>query len=535
MTKKKMRRLIIAGVLIFFVAASLINFTNARAEQDQKFRSDAGVLMDSTDLISYDDNFDYTNGYLYENYPEYFKMLYLHCLSSRKQSAQYVYSMAIADREGNLTFASDNFVVIRNRDRKNIHMYVDFEPYLTDELRKEMRRYLRKEDNKYMQQIQELSVYSDGEKYIPVKMKIQLHGDEEIREFTFTDYEPTEVILRENTVYFLACFNELNCPLYNRYYLDSTKEDIRKLYDLNKDNFQFVYGGGASQSLGRYDLMQGVEVGDGYEIMVSCAYNTFIMTLLSDNFQYMTLYLAFLFAVAGIIFYILCMKVITKSEKLDKARSTFISAASHELKTPLAVIQNQCECIMENIAPEKNSEYVSSIYDEALRMNSIVTSLLSYNRISQLTAIEKEKCNLSELLREEVKSYRKFAESSGVIIEESITDNIYIDCNVQLMKMAIDNYLSNAVKYSVADKKVEVNLFKNKNGFTLAVINSADKSSVDIVSGAWDEFSRADKARQRDGTSVGMGLPICKKIFELHSFSGYCKYNDGKVSFVITG
>ncbi len=103
------------------------------------------------------------------------------------------------------------------------------------------------------------------------------------------------------------------------------------------------------------------------------------------------------------------------------------------------------------------------------------------------------------------------------------------------MKMAIDNYLSNAIKYSVGDKSVEVNLIKNKSAFTLAVINPANKESVDTAKDAWDEFSRADKARQRKGESIGMGLAICKKIFELHSFKGYCKYNEGKVSFVITG
>ena len=231
----------------------------------------------------------------------------------------------------------------------------------------------------------------------------------------------------------------------------------------------------------------------------------------------------------------MCMKVITKSEKLDEAKSTFISGASHELKTPLAVIQNQCECIMENVAPEKNEEYVKSIYDEALRMNGIVTSLLNYNKISQMTAVEKERCNLSELLREEVKSYGRFAENSGVTIVENIADNIYTDCNVQLMKTAIDNYLSNAVKYSVGDKTVQVNLFDKNGSFTLAVINDANESNVKNAQESWDEFSRGDKARSRQGQSIGMGLPICKKIFELHGFGGYCKYGEGRVSFVITG
>ena len=530
MTRKKMRKLIIVGVLIFFVASSLLVFMMARSDQDKTFREQAQIGS----LMSFDNGFESCNRELYEKSPEQFKLLYLHGLSRQRQNAMYAYSMAIADREGNLTFASDNFVYIRYRGTYK-DIYVDFEPYLTAELRKEMGKYLRKESNKYMQNIEELSVYFDGEKYIPIKMKIRIHGDDIGREYVFTDYKPTEVILKEDTIYFLACFNELCYPIYDRIYINYLKEDIKNFYEWNKDNLNFGYGGGSSLSTGRYSLMQGTEIGDGYEVFISCAYNTYVTTLLSKNFQFMLVYLAFLFAIAGIIFYIMCMKVIDKNQKLDEAKSTFISAASHELKTPLAVIQNQCECIMENVAPEKNSEYINSIYDEALRMNSIVSSLLSYNKISQMTKIEKEMCNLSELLREEVKTYRKFAQSSGVTIEENIAGEIYINCNPQLMKMAIDNYLSNAVKYSVGDKRVEVNLIKNKSSFTLAVINPADKESVDTAKDAWDEFSRADKARQRKGESIGMGLAICKKIFELHSFKGYCKYSSGKVSFVITG
>jgi signal transduction histidine kinase len=224
------------------------------------------------------------------------------------------------------------------------------------------------------------------------------------------------------------------------------------------------------------------------------------------------------------------MKVINKGEKLDEARNTFISGASHELKTPLAVIQNQCECIMENIAPEKNDQYIKSIYDEALRMNGIVSSLLSYSRISQLTEIKKERCNISELLREEVRSYSTFAESNGVTIEEQIADDIYVNCNPQLMRIAFGNYISNAVKYSVGDKKVKVALDRKTN-LIMEIQNLAHKDSADIARKAWEEFSRGDSARGRNDMSIGMGLPICKKIFELHGFNGYSHYKDGVMTF----
>ena len=538
MTKKKMRKLIVTGMLIFFVAGMLLNYLVAFWLEGEKFSDNVLSFLDSQYIMQMDEQFDdemlSKNPYQsYEEHPEYFKMLYLHFYSSRMQNLDYPYSLAIVDRQGNFSFASDNFIYVRDDNFDDL--YVDIEPYLTDELRKDMKKFLRKESNKYMQGIEKLSLYFDGEKYIPVKMTMRLRTDEETREFVFTDYEPTLVLTRDETIYMLSCFNELNYKFYQRAYLDSLKERNRNHYEMNKDNLNFDYGGGHSYSVNRFDGSMGVRAGEGYEVFYCFANNNAITTLLSEDFHTLTLYLAFLFAVAGIVFYIMSMKVIDKSERLEQAKRTFISAASHELKTPLSVIQNQCECIMENVAPEKDEAYVRSIYDEALRMNSIVTSLIGYNKISQLTQIKKESCNLSELLRQEVKAYGAFAESNGVCIEENIADDIYVDCDAQLMKMAIDNYLSNAVKYAVGDKMVEVNLFRSKDAFTLAVINPAEKESARLADEAWDEFSRGDKARQRQGASIGMGLAICKKIFELHSFSGYCKYAEGKISFVITG
>lgn len=533
MTKKKMRKMIIKGMLLFFIAASLLNLFVSWSMLEEKFRDCVRDYIGFEYVKNLSEDFESKSVEIYEETPEKFGELFMHYYSSKLTFGAYPYSLAIADREGTLTFASDNFIYIRDLDFG--HMYVDIDDYLTDELKKEIRKFLKSEENFHMQYIDELSLYCNGEEYIPIKMKCRLFKDAETKEFTFTDYEPTLILNIENTIQILPCFNEINAPLYYRHYYDKLKEDIKAHYERNKDNMNFVYGAGYSMGGGDAHGSMGAEIGDGYEIFFAFAYNIPIDTFLSYDFQYMTIYLAIFFAVAGIIFYIMCMKVINKSQKLDEAKSTFISAASHELKTPLAVIQNQCECIMENVAPEKNEEYVSSIYDEALRMNSIVSSLLSYNRLSQLTEIEKENCNLSELLREEVKFYRNFAENNGVTIEENISADVYISCNVQLMKMAIDNYLSNAIKYAVGDKVVKVNLSTYKSVFTLEVINPADKISVDIAKDVWNEFSRGDSARQRQGASVGMGLPICKKIFELHGFNYYCQYKQGKAYFTVLG
>ena len=541
MTRKKMRKTIIIGILIFYIASLLMVFyaslntlsidfhdifgNTVYANQHELFRDFENDITDEGNLKISNCN----EGELFAYY-----------LSEYFGNVNYPFSFAVLDEELNTHYIANNFIVINWWD-KGVDQFVSFDEYLSEKTRDEISKFIRKADNNYYS-VSDLRLYENDEICIPVSMILRCHdkrGNELREEFKITNYTANVIIDKEamgkSGISVWPFLRELEAPFYHKDNFKKYKERLDHNIEMNKEYFN-TNGGGGSLGGGDCSYSCGYEINrKGYEIYVVGGFDVITHTLFSGVFNAYAFYLTILFLIAGYIFYIICMRVVKKNEKLEEAKSTFISAASHELKTPLAVIQNQCECIMENVAPEKNSEYINSIYDEALRMNSIVSSLLSYNKISQMTRIEKEKCNLSELLREEVKTYRKFAQSSGVTIEENIAGEIYINCNPQLMKMAIDNYLSNAIKYSVGDKRIEVNLIKNKSSFTLAVINPADKESVDTAKDAWDEFSRADKARQRKGESIGMGLAICKKIFELHSFKGYCKYNEGKVSFVITG
>ena len=451
-------------------------------------------------------------------------MLYLH---------QYnrPFTLAVQDREGNITYLSDNFIYWGSWKDP---IYVSLDEYLDDGIRGELKDVRKK---KYKALIDDLKLYNDGEKYIPVEVVFRGQGNlykDYTKTINFTDYEWNTVIVN-NPVMAAVHFFEIETKFYNRPYYPKLRQAIDEEYARLKDEIDKYFGtefgapgfGGTSGDwVGTFDLA----FGDGYRVYFAFRYNPYLVTFFSSEYRDLIITMAFLFAFAGIIFYIMCMKVINKGERLDEARNTFISGASHELKTPLAVIQNQCECIMENIAPEKNEEYIKSIYDEALRMNGIVSSLLSYSRISQLTAVKKERCNLSELLREELANYSKFAENHGVTVEENIADDIYVDCNAQLMKMAFGNYISNAIRYAVGDKKVKVGLART-TVITVEVVNPAEKESADIARHAWDEFSRGDSARSRQGASIGMGLPICKKIFELHGFRGYSHYKDGVMTF----
>ncbi|MBQ7295412.1 MAG: HAMP domain-containing histidine kinase [Clostridia bacterium] len=535
MTSKKLGRLIGSGILIFFIIAEIINVFAVMRVKEAEFRGGLSYITYQHYMEELAQRFAENEIKTKEESDNVAKLYMQYYATILHQRFKYPFALSVCDAEGNIVFSANNFLYKYRFGFKD--MFISLDEYLTDDIRKELKK-LGNYDACY---IEEAKLHYDGEKYIPVEICFKAYESlldyEYEKTIKFTDYEPDEVITYDGTHDFFLYLNEVNAPFYHRHYFDELRELIDPVdpetVDMEYFGKDFFVGWIADTGTARGG--GNLAIGEGYNLQFRIKYNPVLDAVFSNDFQLITFFLAIFFAVAGIIFYIMCMHIITKSEKLEEAKSTFISAASHELKTPLAVIQNQCECIMENIAPEKNEEYLRSVYEEALRMDSIVTSLLSYNKLQQLTEIEKESCNLSELLRQEVKVYQNFAENAGVTIKESIADNVYVSCNAQLMKMAIGNYLSNAIKYCTDDKKVEVRLSVYHGVFTLEVVNSAAKESVQAAQQAWSEFAKGDKSRQRSGNSIGMGLAICKKIFELHSFRGYCKYNEGKATFVIIG
>lgn len=537
MTKKKMKKTIIIGIVMFYILSCSVLLLITEDNQEDKFRSQLSNLISRNYVENLAVHFEDIEIDSKEK-GDKVAYLFMHYYADSIWKYVYIYnrpfSLAVQDRQGNITYLHDNFFYWPLGLEDDVCVGLD--KYLTDEIRKELKN--AKKD-KYKAIIDELSLYFDGEKYIPVeavfRAQADLYEDKRLN-VKFTDHEPNKII--ENNPYAMGVrLLELETKFYNRPYYPKLRQAIDEEYARLKDEIGKYFGtdfgapgfGGKSGDwVGTFDLA----FGDGYRVYFAFIYNSYLVTFFSTDYQDMLIILAFLFAIVGLIFYIMCMRVIDKSQKLDEARNTFISGASHELKTPLAVIQNQCECIMENIAPEKNEEYVKSIYDEALRMNGIVSSLLSYSRISQLTSIDKERCNLSELLREEIANYSTFAENNGVTITADIDDDIYAECNAQMMKIAFGNYISNAIKYSVGDKKVLIKLWK-KHYINMTVTNPAEKENADIARKAWDEFSRGDSSRSRKGQSIGMGLPICKKIFELHGFRGYSSFKDSNITFSI--
>lgn len=281
-------------------------------------------------------------------------------------------------------------------------------------------------------------------------------------------------------------------------------------------------GSGGTSGPESFDYTYFVNINNnGYAVRIISAYSKPYNIMVSAPFVEGVTYTTIMFFVVMLVVYICANKYYDKNKSLNEARRVFTSAAAHELKTPITIINNQCECLIENVAPEKNQEYLSNIYLQNRHMSILVSNLLQYNRIDS-TNLEKSNINLHDICIEELEKYSYLIESKNLKVDLCHLLNITIFADEKLIRLVIDNYISNAIKHTSDDNNIII--LCNKNRFS--VYNKGSYISYEDKNKIWEIFSRATGNEAIE--SSGMGLAICKKILETHKFKyGFENKNDG--------
>lgn len=274
--------------------------------------------------------------------------------------------------------------------------------------------------------------------------------------------------------------------------------------------------------------------GESYYVVLATGYNAFLRIIDDNHFVQQTLLLSlFIQIISGFLEYIFTENY-DKNKRLEENKSAFASAVAHELKTPVAIIQNQCECILENVAPEKNELYIKSIYEETKKMNELVTNLLQFNRLSQTDKVALEECDFKNLVSEEINKYGKSFEINEKNVTFELEDVPLIKCNRQLMSLVVDNILSNAVKHSDKGGEIKIDLKRvGDNRIMLTIFNTGSHIEESKLKDIWSVMYKGDESRTDRSSSGGMGLAISAKILDLHNAYYSCKNNPDGVSFYI--
>lgn len=356
--------------------------------------------------------------------------------------------------------------------------------------------------------------------------ELEIIGDKnykgEVKEYTET-YDLNvypETIKRE----------ELKNIVLSEEYMQEMKDDLSKAS--NQDTLLAnTFGSSSGGNFASYDGC--VELsGELYYFIICFGYDEFIAVINSDSSIFVTTTLLFL--VLTVVVLIMISKFYDKNKAFEESKNAFISAMTHEMKTPIAIIQNQCECVLENIAPEKNEEYLKSIYDETQKMNKLVTDMLQYNRLVESRNINKEKSNLSDIVNEETEKYKKQFELHGKTVVLNIKESAILKCDRSLIALVIDNMLSNTIKHTENGGEVKISLTENSGETKVSVYNSGSQIPENEKEKIWSVLYKTDKSRTDRDKSSGVGLAVSAKILDLHKARYGCvNVNDG-VEFYFT-
>ena len=201
-------------------------------------------------------------------------------------------------------------------------------------------------------------------------------------------------------------------------------------------------------------------------------------------------------------------------------RKSFISDVSHELKTPIALIQGYSEGLVENVNSDEESRkfYAEVILDETNKMDKLVKQLLELMKLEYgKREFEDKKYNIVELEKEVVIKSKLILEEEHVEIKFNTVDEIDIFADDFYIEQVISNYITNAIKHVKevnGEKFIQITNVVNieKNKVRVKVFNTGERIADEDIARIWNRFYKIDESRNRENGGTGIGLAFVKAI-----------------------
>lgn len=224
-------------------------------------------------------------------------------------------------------------------------------------------------------------------------------------------------------------------------------------------------------------------------------------------------------------------KDIEKKEQIDEMRKEFLANVSHELKTPIALIQGYAEGLKEGVndEPESREFYVDVIMDEAAKMDVMVKKLLTLNQLEfGNDVVNMERFDIVELVKGYVQSAEILYKSGDIEVRIAQTEPLYVWGDEFKVEEVIMNFFTNAVNHCSGKRIIDIQFEVSDGKIRTGIFNTGEPIPEESLPHIWEKFYKVDKARTREYGGSGVGLSIVKAIMEsMNQSYGVENYTNG--------
>ncbi len=223
--------------------------------------------------------------------------------------------------------------------------------------------------------------------------------------------------------------------------------------------------------------------------------------------------LSVLYGVLVVVLYGVSYKILKPVEDSIEKQRQFVSDASHELKTPIAVISANADVLKSSV----NNRYLDSIKNQTDRLGHLVGDLLTLSKIDEGSiSLIKSEFNISKEIEKVVLPFEAFAFEKGKTFDLNIEQNISYFGDLESVKKITAILIDNAVKHSDKNSTIKINLSKDGNRTILSVFNNGSQVENTQSHRVFERFYRADESRSRESGGTGLGLAIAKSICDMN-------------------
>lgn len=327
--------------------------------------------------------------------------------------------------------------------------------------------------------------------------------------------------------------------------LDNSGNIIRAstLLDLDTDTLEEL----TSAALINPESSSTVKVdGTNYAFLkLTSNHGTKIVFLDKSDYETLLFQLLETFIIVGAVslIFLLAISIYLTNKSIQPIKDTFekqkqfIADASHELKTPLAIIRTNTSLVLSNPydSVKNQSKWLNYISTQTDRMSELINEMLSLAKLD----VEENKAifttiNLSKTVESMILGFEAIFFENGILLDTNIEKNISINGDEESIKKLFSIIMDNAIKYTNKNGKVDVTLIQDKNKVKLKIMNTGEGIPSEHLEKIFERFYRVDSSRVRETGGYGLGLSIAKSIVEQHKGKIHAESNIGKdTTFVI--